>query len=158
MSKIRILLTDDHTLFRQGVKTLISAQPEMEVVGETANAGDAVARAAELRPDIVLMDISMPGPSCFEAARQIRRSRPETRVLFLSMYDDEDYLAQGMEAGACGYVLKDCPAEQLVEAILAVHRGGQLLEPPNALAPGGRFPEPGEIRKPHAALWDPDTP
>ena len=129
MSKIRILLTDDHTLFRQGVKTLISAEPEMEVVGEAANAGDAVTRAAELRPDVVLMDISMSGASCFEATRQIRRIRPETRVLFLSMYDDEDYLAQGMDAGACGYVLKDSPAEQLVEAITEVHRGGSYLSP-----------------------------
>ncbi len=129
MTKIRVLLTDDHTLFRQGIKTLISAEPEMEVVGEACNAGEAINRAAELRPDVVLMDISMPGASCFEATRQIRRHRPETKVLFLSMYDDEDYLAQAMDAGASGYVLKDSPAEQLGQAIAEAHRGGSFLSP-----------------------------
>ena len=126
---IRTLLTDDHTLFRQGIKTLLSAEPELEVVGEAANAADAVARAAELRPDVVLMDISMPGLSSFEATRQIRQSRPETKVLFLTMYDDEDYLAESMEAGASGYLLKDCPAENLISAIGDVHRGGSYLSP-----------------------------
>jgi two-component system, NarL family, response regulator NreC len=129
MAKIRVFLADDHTLFRQGVKTLIGAEAEMEVAGEAGNAGDAVSRVAELRPDVVLMDISMPGASCFEATRQIRKNRPETKVLFLSMYDDEDYLAQGMDSGASGYVLKDSPAEQLVEAITEVHRGGSYLSP-----------------------------
>lgn len=129
MAKIRVLLIDDHTLFRQGIRTLIAAEPDIEVVGEASNAGDSVAKASELRPDIVLMDIGMPGVSCFEATRQIRKSRPETRVLFLSMYDDEDYLAQGMEAGGCGYVLKDSPAEQLIEAISEAYHGGSYLSP-----------------------------
>jgi len=114
---IRTLLTDDHTLFRQGVKTLLSAAPDLEVVGEAANAAEAVAQCAELRPDIVLMDVNMPGLSSFEATRQIRRNQPETKVLFLTMYDDEDYLAECIEAGASGYILKDSPAEQLVSAI-----------------------------------------
>ena len=107
---IRTLLTDDHTLFRQGIKTLLSATPDLEVVGEAANATDAITQAAELRPDVVLMDVSMPGMSSFEATRQIRKTRPETKVLFLTMYDDEDYLAECMEAGASGYLLKDSPA------------------------------------------------
>jgi two-component system response regulator NreC len=126
---IRTLLTDDHTLFRQGIKTLLSATPELEVVGEAANAADAITQSAELRPDVVLMDVSMPGLSCFEATRQIRKSRPETKVLFLTMYDDEDYLAECMAAGASGYLLKDSPAEQLVSAIGEVHRGGSYLSP-----------------------------
>ncbi|HWB98715.1 MAG TPA: response regulator transcription factor [Bryobacteraceae bacterium] len=129
MAKIRVLLIDDHTLFRQGIRTLIAAEPDMEVVGEASNAGDAIVKASELRPDIVLMDIGMPGVSCFEATRQIRKNRPETKVVFLSMYDDEDYLAQGMEAGACGYVLKDSPAEQLIEAISEAYHGGSYLSP-----------------------------
>ncbi len=129
MGKIRILVADDHTLFRQGMKTLIGAEGDLEVIGEAAHAGDAVARAAELHPDIVLLDISMPGLSSFQAIRQIRKSRPETRVLLLTMYDDEDYLAEGMEAGANGYLLKDCPAEQLVTAIREVHGGGSYLSP-----------------------------
>jgi two-component system response regulator NreC len=126
---IRTLLTDDHTLFRQGIKTLLSAIPDLEVVGEAANAADAVTQAAELRPDVVLMDVSMPGLSSFEATRQIRKGRPETKVLFLTMYDDDDYLAESMEAGASGYLLKDSPAEQLVSAIGEVHRGGSYLSP-----------------------------
>ena len=106
------MLADDHTLFRQGIRTLISAEADMEVVGEAANGGDAVEKANEVRPDVVLMDIGMPGLSSFEATRQIKKVRPDTKVLFLTMYDDEDYLVQCMEVGASGYVLKDSPAQQ----------------------------------------------
>src|SRR5712664_968293 len=115
MAKIRIMLADDHTLFRQGIRTLISAEADMEVVGEASNGGDAVDKANEGRPDVVLMDIGMPGLSSFEATRQIKKNRPETKVLFLTMYDDEDYLVEGMEVGASGYVLKDSPSQQLVD-------------------------------------------
>src|SRR5260221_973367 len=97
MPKIRILLTDDHTLFRQGIKTLIAAETDMEVVGEAAHGTDAVTRAAETRPDIVLMDIGMTGLSSFEATRQIKKNRPETKNLFLTIYDDEDYLFKCMQ-------------------------------------------------------------
>src|SRR5664279_2218998 len=93
MAKIRVLLTDDHTLFRQGIRTLLSTEPDIEVVAEAANAFDAVTTAHQARPDIVLMDIGMNGMSSFEATRQIRKERPETRVVFLSMYDDEEYLS-----------------------------------------------------------------
>ena len=129
MAKIRVFLTDDHTLFRQGIRTLLAAEPDIEIVGESANAGEAVERAAELRPDVVLLDISMPGMSSFQAIRQIRKTRSETKVLLLTMYDDEDYLAEGMEAGASGYILKDSPAEHLVLAIREVHRGGSYMSP-----------------------------
>src|SRR5512132_3625054 len=129
MPKIRCLLVDDHTLFRQGVRRLLETESDFEVVGESPDAGDAVEKARELRPDIVLMDIGMPGLSSFEATRQIRRDRPETRVIFLSMYDDEDYLAECVEIGGSGYVLKDSPAEQLLTAIREVHRGGSYLTP-----------------------------
>src|SRR5207244_8847135 len=127
MPKIRILLTDDHTLFRQGIKTLIAAETDMEVVGEAANGTDAVSRAAETRPDIVLMDIGMTGLSSFEATRQIKKNRPETKVLFLTMYDDEDYLVEGMEVGASGYVLKDSPSQQLGAAVRDSCRDGTHL-------------------------------
>jgi two-component system response regulator NreC len=127
MAKIRIMLADDHTLFRQGIRTLISAEPDMEVVGEASNGGDAVDKANEARPDVVLMDIGMPGLSSFEATRQIKKNRPETKVLFLTMYDDEDYLVEGMEVGASGYVLKDSPSQQLVAAVRDVCRGGSYL-------------------------------
>jgi len=129
MAKIRILITDDHTLFRQGMKTLLAAETDLEIVGEAANGAEAVEKVTEARPDIVLMDIGMPGLSSFEATRQIKKARPDTKVLFLTMYDDEDYLVQCMEVGASGYVLKDSPAQQLLAALRDVHRGGSYLSP-----------------------------
>ena len=127
MPKIKCLLVDDHTLFRQGVRRLLESESDCEVVGESPDAGDAVEKARELRPDIVLMDIGMPGLSSFEAARHIRKTRPETKVLFLTMYEDEDYLVQCLEVGASGYVLKDTPAQQLVTAVRDVYKGGKYL-------------------------------
>ena len=129
MAKIRIMLADDHTLFRQAIRTLISTEPDMEVVGEASNGGEAVEKAAEVRSDVVLMDIGMPGLSSFESARQIKKARPEMKVLFLTMYDDQDYLVEGMEVGASGYVLKDSPAAQLVAAVRDICRGGSYLSP-----------------------------
>jgi DNA-binding NarL/FixJ family response regulator len=129
MAKIRVLLTDDHTLFRQGVRTLLSCEEDIEVVGEAADAAQAVALARQFRPDVVLMDIGMAGMSSFEATRQIRKQRPETKVVFLSMYDDEDYLAESVEIGASGFILKESPADQLVTAIREVYRGGNYLSP-----------------------------
>ncbi|MDX2181354.1 MAG: response regulator transcription factor [Bryobacteraceae bacterium] len=129
MPQIRILLADDHQLFRQGIKTLLNAEADLSVVGEASNGSEAIERAAELRPDVVVMDVSMPGMSCFEATRQIRKARPETKILFLTMYDDEDYLVESMEVGASGYVLKDSPAPQLSTAVRDVNRGGSYLSP-----------------------------
>jgi two-component system response regulator NreC len=129
MSKIRVLLTDDHTLFRQGIRTLLSAESDIEVIGEAGTAVDAINRARETHPDLILMDIGMPGMSSFEATRQIRKERPETRVVFLSMYDDEDYLAECVDMGANGYILKESPADQLLTAIREVSRGGSYLSP-----------------------------
>jgi two-component system, NarL family, response regulator NreC len=129
MPPLRVLLADDHTLFRHGITNLLTSEPDIRVVGEAANGGAAVEKAVELRPDLVLMDVGMPGLSSFEAARQIKKNRPETKILFLTMYDDEDYLVESMEAGASGYVLKDSPALQLVAAIRDVCRGGSYLSP-----------------------------
>jgi two-component system, NarL family, response regulator NreC len=129
MAKIRVLLTDDHMLFRQGIRNLLAAEPDMEVTGEAGNAAEAVDLARQSRPDVVLMDIGMAGMSSFEATRQIRKERPDTRVVFLSMYDDEDYLAECVDIGAHGYILKESPIEQLLTAIREVHRGGSYLSP-----------------------------
>src|SRR5215813_9782232 len=129
MIKIRVIITDDHMMFRQGVRNLLSAETDIEIVGEAPSASEAVALAHQIHPDVVLMDVGMEGMSSFEATRQIRRERPETRVLFLSMYDDEDYLAECVEIGASGYVLKDSPAEQLLTGIREVYRGGSYLSP-----------------------------
>ena len=129
MSKIQVLLTDDHAMFRQGVRNLLSAEPDIEVTAEAANAFDAVALSRETHPDVVLMDIGMEGLSCFEATRQIRKESPETRVVFLSMYDDDDYVAECVNIGASGYILKESTGEQLASAIREVHRGGSCLSP-----------------------------
>jgi two-component system, NarL family, response regulator NreC len=150
MAKIRVLLTDDHTLFRQGIRQLLSAEPDIEVAGEAVNAADAVALAREIHPDLVIMDVGMQGMSSFEATRQIRKDHPETRVMFLSMYDDEDYLAECVEMGASGYLLKDSPAEQLIGAIREVHRGGNYLSPRllTRLVEDFRSQGPGMARQP----------
>jgi two-component system response regulator NreC len=101
----------------------------MEVAGEAAGAAEAVRLCHELTPDIVLMDIGMTGLSSFEAARQIKRVSPGTRVVFLTMYEDEDYLSEAMRVGAAGYVLKDAPTNLLLSALRDVHRGGSYLSP-----------------------------
>lgn len=129
MAKIRVLLADDHMLFRQGVRQLLASEPDIEVVGEVPNAAEAMAKSADLRPDVILMDVAMPGFSSFEAVRQIRKDRPDTRVLFLTMYDDEDYLVEAMDVGASGYILKDSAASQLVTAVREAQKGGSYLSP-----------------------------
>lgn len=157
MMKMRLLLTDDHTLFRQGLKTLLEAQYDMQVVGEAQNGSEAVAKAAQLRPDLVLMDIGMPGMPSFEAVRQIRKQHPETKVVFLSMYDDEDYLQQCLEAGGSGYLLKDSPAEHLIGALREVRRGGKYLSPRIVakMVPDGIARNPTERFKPRLATLTP---
>jgi two-component system, NarL family, response regulator NreC len=130
MAKIHILLVDDHTLFRQGLKTLISAESDMDVAGEASNGSEAVEKAAAMRPDMVLMDVSMPGLRSFEAARQIRKNQPKTKVLFLTMYDDQDYVTQGMAVGASGYILKDCPSAELVQGLRDALNGGNYVSAP----------------------------
>ncbi len=129
MPKYRILITDDHMLFRQGLRHLLESELDLEVVGEARDGEEAVRRAHELQPDMVLMDIGMPGLASFEAVRRIRKDHPAVKILFLTMYDDEDYLAQCLEVGASGFVLKDTPAEQLIAAIREVRRGGKYMSP-----------------------------
>jgi two-component system response regulator NreC len=127
--KIKVLICDDHAMFREGVKTILSAQPDIEVVGEAADGKEAVEQTVRLYPHVVLMDISMPVLKGFDAARRIRKARPDVRVLILTVYDDEDLVARCLDAGAAGYVLKDSPPLQLVYAIQAVYRGQQFLSP-----------------------------
>src|ERR1700710_934194 len=127
MAKIRCLLVDDHTLVRQGIRRILESEPDIEVVAEASSAEEGVLKTRDLRPDIVLMDVGMPGLSSFEAARQIRRNSLVTRVLFLTMYDDEEYVMECMEAGASGYLLKDAPSQQLIAAVHDVFRGGKYV-------------------------------
>ena len=126
---LRVVLADDHTLFRDAIKQILSAEADIGIVGEAADAAAAITLADSLRPHVVLLDLGMPGVSSFEATRQIKQTRPEIRVLFLSMYDDDDYLTRAMDSGASGYVLKDMPAVELVTAVRQVARGGSHLSP-----------------------------
>ena len=127
--KITVLICDDHALFREGVKTILSSQPDFEVVGEAEDGKEGVDLAIRLQPDVVLMDISMPVLKGFEATRRIKKARPDVKVLILSVYDDEDLVARCLDAGASGYVLKDSPPPQLIYAIQAVSRGQQYMSP-----------------------------
>jgi two-component system response regulator NreC len=127
--KITVLICDDHALFREGVKTILTSQPDFDVVGEAEDGKEGVDLATRLQPDVVLMDISMPVLKGFEATRRIKKARPEVKVLILSVYDDEDLVARCLDAGASGYVLKDSPPPQLIYAIQAVSRGQQYMSP-----------------------------
>ncbi|HEY3083650.1 MAG TPA: response regulator transcription factor [Chloroflexota bacterium] len=126
---IRVLLADDHTLVREGIRLCLEAMGDMQVVGEAADGREAVARALELRPDVVLMDVSMPGLSGLEATLEIKRARPEIQVIGLSMYDDEEYVTRLLRAGAAGYVLKRSAATELGAAVRAAHAGEAFLHP-----------------------------
>jgi two-component system response regulator NreC len=128
-SKIRLVLADDHAVLRSGLRMLLDAQPDMEVVGEAADGGEAVRTALESRPDVVLMDVAMIGESGLEATRRIKQRAPEIRVLVLSMYDDESYLRRALEAGASGYALKRAADTDLLSAIRAVARDEIYLHP-----------------------------
>ncbi|MFQ6058798.1 MAG: response regulator [Anaerolineae bacterium] len=129
MNKIRVLLADDHTILREGIRALLAAQPDIEVVGEASNGREAVAKARELKPDVILMDIAMPLLNGLEATRQIKKEHPEMDVLVLTMHDSEEYVSQILGAGAAGYVVKKAAASDLVSAIHAVYQGGAFLYP-----------------------------
>jgi DNA-binding NarL/FixJ family response regulator len=128
-SKIRCLIADDHVLVRQGIRRLLQDEHDLEIVGEAGDAAEALKGVMELRPDIVLMDIGMPGFSSFEAARVIQSDFPRTRVIFLTMHEDQDYVMQGLQAGAAGYLLKDTPASKLTSVLRDVHHGGKFVSP-----------------------------
>lgn len=127
MSKIRLLVADDHPVVRAGLRTLLGAQPDMEVVGEASDGEKAVELALALRPDVVVMDIAMGGTNGIEATKEIRSRLPQTRVLVLTMHENEEYLRRMLEAGATGYVLKQAVDTELAVAIRAVHRGEVFL-------------------------------
>jgi DNA-binding NarL/FixJ family response regulator len=129
MHKIRILLVDDHTLMRTGVRMVLQAEPDMEVVGEAADGDAGVRMADELRPDVVLMDLSMPGAGGLEATRRVTDAGHGTRVLVLTMHGEEEYLVPVLEAGGSGYVTKQSADTDLVEAVRVVARGDVFLYP-----------------------------
>ena len=126
---IRLLLADDHAVVRSGLRLLLEAQPDMAIVGEAENGADAIRRAIELAPDVVLMDVEMPGMNGIEATRRIRAEAPATAVLALTMYEDDQYFFEMLRAGAAGYVPKRAAPDELVSAIRAVSRGEVFLYP-----------------------------
>ena len=127
--KVRIVVADDHTLIRRGVVGLLDAQPDMEVVGEAGTSREALARVAELAPEVVLMDITMPDGSGIDATREIKKQFPGVQVLILTVHDREDYLFQALRAGAAGYILKGADVQDLLLAVRTVQRGEVYLYP-----------------------------
>jgi len=127
--KIRVLLADDHAVLRAGLRALINAEPDMEVVGEAGDGVEAVERTRELQPDVVVMDIAMPRLNGLEATQRIAESGLHAKVLVLTMHSEEQYLLQVLQSGGAGYVLKRSADTELMEAIRTVHRGEAFLYP-----------------------------
>ena len=144
MEKITILLADDHVLLRQGTRELLEREDDMKVVGEAGDGEEAARLAADLHPHVVIMDIAMPKMNGIEATRKIKEIYPDSAVLILSAYDDDQYVFAILEAGAAGYLLKDVPSQELVEAIRAVHAGESILHPTIARKIVNRFASPGQ--------------
>ncbi len=130
---IRILIADDHAVVRRGLQTLINSEPNMEVVGEAVDGVDAVQKALELEPDVILLDMVMPRQNGLEAIGQIKQARPDARILILTSFAEDDKVFPSIKAGALGYLLKDSSPEQLLQAILDVYRGEPSLHPSIAL-------------------------
>lgn len=129
MAKYRILIVDDHEVVRLGLKALLERHPQFEVIGEAGNAKEAIEQVTRLHPDVVLMDIRLPGTSGIEACETIVENHPETKVIILTSYAEDEMLFSAIRAGASGYVLKQIAAEELVRAIESVGRGEALLDP-----------------------------
>lgn len=158
--KIRVLLVDDHAILREGIRFLLTAHDDVDVVGEAGDGEEAVQMVAELKPDVVLMDVAMPRMNGIEATRAIRAAYPDIPVLILSMHDSEEYIVPILKAGAAGYVLKRAAAQDLVSALRAAVQGHTVLDPEVAKrvmeglmtaspATAPRAPEPGAA---HPAL------
>ena len=129
MDKVRVLVADDHRLFREGLLALFATQPELEVAGEAGSGEEAVSQALTLLPDVVLMDIQMPGMSGIEATRRIVHAQPRLGVIMLTMLEDDDSVFAAMRAGARGYILKGADKSEVMRTLLAVARGEALFGP-----------------------------
>ena len=126
---IKIVIADDHPIVREGLTTVLGMEEDLEVVGQAANGVEAVSLARDLCPDVILMDLQMPEMAGVQAIREIKTQSPEIGIIILTTYDTDDYIFTGIEAGARGYLLKDSPPAQVLEAIRAVHRGDSLIQP-----------------------------
>jgi len=129
VSKIRILIVDDHAILREGVRALLQTNEDLEVVGEASDGQEAIAQVERLDPDVVLMDIAMPGLGGIEASLELKKLGKRARILILSQYEDREYVRRLLKAGVSGYVLKKSAGAELAGAIRAVHKGGLVLDP-----------------------------
>ncbi len=154
LDEIRVLIADDQALMREGLQTLLELSPGIRVVGQAANGEEAVAVARKLQPDVVLMDGRMPVMDGVEATRRIRRELPDTQVIILSTFDDDEYIFEGLAAGAMGYLLKDVSSDELAEAIRTVHQGQALLPPGIASKVVTEFSRLAAQREPVAPLYE----
>ena len=157
MAKIRVLISDDHAIVREGVRALLALSDDIAVVGEAADGREAIDAARRLRPDIILIDIAMPGLGGLEATVEIRKENPDARILVLSQYDDREYVRRFLKLGVSGYVLKKAAGSALTAAIRAVHQGGLVLDPEGAREAvrdeSNGAPGPGDA-DPYEALTD----
>lgn len=126
---VRLLITDDQRLLREGIASLLSLQPGIEIVGSAANGQEALAKTQKLKPDVILMDVRMPVMDGVEATALIKRQFPACKVLMLTTFDDEEYVIEALKAGASGYLLKTIPEDDLAQAIISVHKGIYQLDP-----------------------------
>jgi DNA-binding NarL/FixJ family response regulator len=157
MSSIRVLIADDHAIVRDGVRALLALSEDITVVGEAANGQEAVELARRLAPDVILMDIAMPGLGGLEATIQIRKENPQAKVLVLTQYEDREYIRRFLKAGVSGYVLKKAAGSELTSAIRAVSRGGLVLDPEVAREAMREHSEPaahGRSADPYDSLTD----
>lgn len=129
MDEINVLIADDHTLFRKGVRKMLEAEEDMKVVGEAATGHEALEQARALVPDVILMDINMPDLDGIEATRTLRREMPHVGIIFITMFQDDEFVFRGLQAGGRGYILKDSDPDTMLRAIRAVAHGESLLGP-----------------------------
>lgn len=148
LETLRILVAEDHPLFRKGIVSLLTSVPEFEVVGEAATGEEAVTCAAQLQPDVILMDLQMPNVNGIEATRRILQESPNIRVLVVTLFEDEDSVFMALRAGARGYILKDADEEEMVRAIWAVGRGEAIFSPAIATRVLAYFAAPKPARPP----------
>ena len=152
MAKIKVLITDDHPVVRAGLSTMLAREKDIEVVGEAENGRQAIDKASQLHPDIILMDLRMPELDGIEAMRQIKAKSPQIKFIVLTTFDNDEYIFKGIEAGARAYLLKDAPREQLFKAIRAVSKGESLIEPAIAGKVLDRFAELSRQTQPPQTL------